>query len=86
MVGVVITLEVSNSETRDVTRVGAVRLDLAPVTVLLSKIEELDMGFLGTVTSGKLPKVKEKSTVASIWTVMLVEMTTSALAAIELDV
>ena len=86
MVGVVITLEVLNSETRDVMRVGAVRLDLASVTVLLSKIEELDMGFLGTVTSGKLPKVKEKSTVASIWTVTLVEMTTSALASIELDV
>ena len=86
MVGVVITLEVLNSETRDVMRVGAVRLDLASVIVLLSKIEELDMEFLGTVTSGKLPKVKEKSTVTSIWTVTLVEMTTSALAAIELDV
>ena len=86
MVGVVITLEVSNSETRDVTRVGAVRLDLAPVTVLLSKIEELDMGFLGTVTSGKLPKAKEKLTVASIWAVMLAEKTTLVLAAIELDV
>ena len=86
MVGVVITLEVLNSETRDVTRVGAVRLDLAPVTVLLSKIEELDVGFLGTVTSGKLPKVKEKPMVASIWAMMLAEKMTPVLVAIELDV
>ena len=86
MVGVVITLEVLNSETRDVMRVGAVRLDLASVTVLLSKIEELDMEFLGTVTSGKLPKVKEKSTVTSICAVTLAEKTTLVLAAIELDV
>ena len=44
------------------------------------------MGFLGTVTSGTLPKVKEKPTVASIWKVTLAEKTTSRLAAIELDV
>jgi len=47
---------------------------------------ELEAGFLGTVTSGKLPKVKEKPTVASIWAVTLAEKTTLVLAAIELDV
>jgi len=52
LVGVAITLTVSNSETS--------------VKMLPSKVEELVMGFLGTVTSGKLPKVKEKPTVASI--------------------
>ena len=82
----VVTLVVSNSGTRDVTGVGAVRSDLALVKMLPSKVEELAVGFLGTMAFGKLPKVKEKPTVASIWTVMLVEMTTSALAAIELDV
>ena len=41
---------------------------------------------LQTVTSGKLPKVKEKPTVASIWAATLVEKTTPVLAAIELDV
>ena len=47
---------------------------------------ESEAGFLGTVTSGKLPKVKEKTTVASIWAVTLEEKTTPMLAAIELDV
>ena len=56
------------------------------MTVLLSKVEKPDVGFLGTVTSGKLPKVKEKPTVASIWAVTLVEKPTPVLAAIELDV
>ena len=59
-------MAVSDSETRDVARVGAIRSDLSPVNMLLSKVEELDVGFLGTVTSGKLRKVKEKITVASI--------------------
>ena len=47
---------------------------------------ESEAGFLGIITSGKLPKVKEKPTVASIWAVMLAEKTTPVLAAIELDV
>ena len=59
-------MAVSDSETRDVARVGAIRSDLSPVKMLLSKVEELDVGFLGTATSGKLRKVKEKTTVASI--------------------
>ena len=46
---------------------------------------ESEAGFLGTVISGKLPKVKEKPTVASIWAVTLVEKATPVLAAIELD-
>ena len=54
--------------------------------MLSSKVEELDVGFLGTVTSGKFPKVKEKPTVASIWAVKLAEKTTPVLAAIELNV
>ena len=79
-------LVASSSGTRDATKLGVVRLDLTPVTVLLAKVEEPDVGFLGTVTTGKLPKVKEKPTVASIWTVMLAEKTTPVLASIELDV
>ena len=43
-------------------------------------------GFLGTVTSGKLPKAKKKPTVASIWAVTPAKKTTPVLAAIELDV
>ena len=46
----------------------------------------LEAGFLGTMTSGKLSKVKEKPIVASIWAVTLAEKTTPVLAAIELDV
>ena len=63
-----------------------VRSDPTAAKTLPPTVEGPEAGLLGTVTSGKLPKVKEKSKVASIWTVMLVEMTTSALAAIELDV
>jgi len=37
-----------------------VRSDLTLVMVLLSKVEALEVGFLGTVTSGKLLKVKER--------------------------
>ena len=37
-----------------------VRSDLTLVVVLLSKVEALEVGFLGTVTSGKLLKVKER--------------------------
>ena len=76
------------------TKVGAARSNLAPLKMLPSKVKEQEMGFLGTMTSGKLPKVKtsgklpkvkEKSTVASTWAVTLAEKTTPVLAAIELD-
>ena len=53
---------------------------------MLSKVEELDVGFLGTVTFGKLPKVKVKLTVASIWMLTLAEKTTPVLAAIKHNV
>jgi len=56
------------------------------VRALPSKVEGPEVGFLGTVASGKLPKVKEKLTVTSIWVVTLTEKTTPVLAAIELDV
>ena len=72
--------------TRGMIKFGAVRSDLAPVAVLLSRVEELKVGFLGTVTFGKLPKVKEKPAATSIWTVTLVEKTTPVLVAIEPDV
>jgi len=49
-------------------------------------MEGPEVGFLGTVASGKLPKVKEKPTVTSIWAVTLEEKTMLVLAAIELDV
>ena len=49
-------------------------------------VGEPEDGFLGTVTSRKLPKVKEKPIVASIWAVTLAEKTMPVLAAIELDV
>ena len=65
---------------------GGVRSDLTPATTLPPAAGEPEAGFLGTVTSGKLPKVKEKPTVASIWVVMLAEKMMSVLAAIELDV
>jgi len=86
LVGMPVTLTVSDSETRDATGVGEIRSDLTSVKMLPSKLEELVMGFLGTVTSGKLPKVKEKSKVASIWAMMLAEKMTPVLVAIELDV
>jgi len=86
LVGVAVMLMVSDSETRDVAGVGEIRSDLTLMKMLPSKVEELVIGFLGTVTSGKLPKVKEKPTVASIWAMMLAEKTTPVLVAIELDV
>ena len=63
-----------------------VRSDLTPAKTLPLAVEEPEGGFLGTVTSGKLPKAKEKPTVASIRAVTLVEKTMPVLAAIELDV
>jgi len=68
------------------TRLGGVRSDLTPVMVLLSMVEELDVGFFGTVTSGKLPKVMERPIVAPIWMLTLVKKMTPVLAAIELDI
>ena len=43
-----------------------VRSDLTQAAILPPTVGEPEAGFLGTVTSGKLPKVKEKPTVASI--------------------
>ena len=63
-----------------------VRSDLTPAKTLPPTVEGPEAGFQGTVTSGKLPKVKEKPTVTSIWAVTLAEKTTPMLAAIELDV
>ena len=68
------------------TEAWGVRSDLFPTKMLPPTVEGPEAGFLGTVTSGKLPKVKEKPTVASIWAVMLAEKTTPVLAAIALDV
>ena len=63
-----------------------VRSDLTPVTSSPPMFEGSEVGFLGTVTSRKLPKVKEKPTVASICAVTLAKKTTPVLAAIKLDV
>ena len=71
---------------REAAGAWGVRSDLTPATTLPPAAGEPEAGFLGTVTSGKLPNVKEKPTVASIWAVMLAEKTTPVLAAIELDV
>ena len=79
----VVTSEFSNSEIREVSGAWGVRSDLTPAKTLPPVVEA---GFLGTVTSRKLPKVKEKPTVASIWAVTLAKKTTPVLAAIELDV
>ena len=68
------------------TEAWGVRLDLSPAKTLPPAAREPEAGFLRTVTSGKLSKVKEKPTVASIWAVTLAEKTTPVLAAIELDV
>ena len=82
----IITSEFSDSEIREVAGDWGVRSDLTPVKTLPPAAGEPEAGFLGIVTSGKLPKVKEKPTVASIWAVTLVEKRTPVLAAIELDV
>ena len=66
LVGVVATSKFSDSEIREVAGAWGVRSDLTPVKTLLPVVGEPETGFLGTVTSGKLPKVKEKPTVASI--------------------
>ena len=86
MVGVIATSKLSDSGIRGGAGAWGVRSDLTPAKTLPPAVEGPDVGFLGTVTSGKLPKVKEMPTVASIWTVTLAEKTTPVLAAIELDV
>ena len=79
-------LRFSDSEARYMMGAWEVRSDLTLVKMIPSVVEGLEVRFLGIVASGKLPKVKEKLTVASIRAVMLAEKTTSVLAAIELDV
>ena len=86
LVGVVATSKFSDSGIREVVDAWGVRSDLTLAKTLPPAMGEPEAGFLGTMTSGKLPKVKEKSTVASIWAVTLAEKTTPVLAAIELDV
>ena len=76
----------SDSGIREVAGAWGVRSDLTPAKTLPPLVGEPEAGFLGIVTSGKLPKAKEKPTVASIWAVTLVEKTMPVLAAIELDV
>ena len=76
----------SNSGIQEVTEAWGVRSDLTPARTLPLAVEGPEAGFLGTVTSGKLPEVKEKPTVASIWVVTLAKKTTPVLVAIELDV
>jgi hypothetical protein len=83
---VAVTLRFSDSEIREVMEAWGVRSDLTPVKTLPPTVKGAEVGFLGTVASGKLLKVKEKSTVASIWAVTLAEKMTPVLAAIELDV
>ena len=68
------------------TKAWGVRSDLTPAKTLPPAVGEPEAGFLGTMTFGKLPKVKEKPTVASICAVTLTEKTTPVLAAIELDI
>ena len=66
--------------------VGKVRSDLTLVMVLLSKVEMLEMGLLGIVVSGKIPKVKERLAAASIWIATWMEKKTLLLNATKLDV
>ena len=86
LVGMVAMTKFSDSGIREVTEAWGVRSDLSPVKMLPPTVEGPEAGFLGTVTSGKLPKVKEKPIVASIWGVTLAEKTMPVLAATELDV
>ena len=64
---------ISSSKTRRVMELGAVRLDLTLDDLPLSVLEGLVGGFLRTVVSGKLPKVKENPAAACIWTLTLAE-------------
>ena len=56
----------SSSETRETLELCAVRSDLTLVELPLSVLEGLVGGFLRTVVSDKLPKVKENPAVACI--------------------
>ena len=67
----------SSSETRRAMELWAVRSDLMLVELPISVHEGLVGGFLGTVVSGKLPKVKENPAAASIWMLTLAEKKTS---------
>jgi len=62
----VATSRSSDSEIREVSDPWEVRSDLTPAKTLPLAVGEPEAGFLGTVTSGKFPKAKEKPTVASI--------------------
>jgi len=51
-----------------VIELGKVRSDLTLVVALLSKVDMLEVGFLGTIVSRKLLKVKERPAAApSAW-------------------
>jgi len=76
----------SDSEIREVADAWGVRSDLTPAKTPPPAVGEPEAGFLGIVTYGKLPQVKEMPTVASIWVVTLAEKMMPVLAAIELDV
>ena len=76
----------SSSETRRAIELCAVRSDLTLVELPLSVLKGLVCGFLRTVVSGKLPKVKANPAAASIWMLTLGKKKTSDLDAIELAV
>ena len=82
----VATLKFSNLGIREMADAWGVRSDLTPVKTLPPAVGKPEAGFVGTVTSGKLPKAREKPTVASILAVTLAEKTTPVLAFIELNV
>ena len=86
LVGVVAMSKFSDLGIREVMEAWGVRSDLTPAKTPPPAVGKPEAGFLGTVTSEKLPKAKEKPSVASIWAVTLAEKTTPVLAAIELDV
>ena len=73
-----------SSKTDRVLEIGAVRSDLTLEELPLLVLEVLVLGFLGTVVSKKLQKVKENPVVACIWTLTLAEKKTPDLDAIEL--
>jgi hypothetical protein len=66
LVGVVATSKFSDSGIRGVADAWGVRSDLSQAKTLPPAVGKPEAGFLGTVTSGKLPKAKENSTVTSI--------------------
>ena len=74
----------SSSVTRRMMELCAIRSDLTLMELPLLVLEGLVGGFLGTVVSGKLPKVKENPAAACIWTLTLAEKKTPDLDAIKL--